>query len=275
MNRSRSWLGVTLVACGHAGSPGANAKLATQTSLPAISAPASAVPNAPVERPASQLEALQRGEATTGTDGARAHVGALMTDHFVITLLARNAVIEGNLSALRRPVSALADYQYSSALPATWTNSLGQLQRAARLTADASTLDAAASGVSAMSRACGDCHRATCGPSLLQHARYPGQTEANDTLRERMDRHSWAIDQMWIGLTSPSEQAWRDGAAALAETPLTMKGADIAERGDWYEALRDLRQIGARAGDAQGPGEQEDLYGRALALCAQCHSLEK
>ena len=66
MNRSRSWLAVTLVACGHAGSPGANAKLATQTSLPAISAPASAVPDAPVERPASQLEALQRG-LTGGT----------------------------------------------------------------------------------------------------------------------------------------------------------------------------------------------------------------
>jgi cytochrome c553 len=145
-----------------------------------------------------------------------------------------------------------------------------QLQQAARLTAQASTLDAAASGVATMARICGECHVANGGPK--PPAVDPDQPRAakRDTLAKRMIRHMVAADELWEGLTMPSEAAWKAGADALRHAPTTAHQA--LPRG-FVTRLLEVRELGEDADEAQTPEQRSNVLGQLLATCAECHAL--
>jgi hypothetical protein len=254
-----SWLSVC--ACGHAES--------VRKPDPTPSSTPRKIPHTP------PLAAVADGG--TGADSAQAepsaaYVQALMSQHFLITISARDSVIEGNLEALRQPLRALGAYQYPAVLPESWSWSLARLQEAARVTAEASSLDAAAKGVATMGSVCGDCHLETSGRADLGLA--PGAaTGKPDTLSQRMHRHRWALDRMWVGLTGPSDDAWRTGAAALAQAPAKMKRGDVALSRDFQTSVSAVRALGALALEATSSQERADVYGQALATCAHCHAL--
>jgi len=254
-----SWL--LLGACGHAESVRKPDAL-----------PSTAPPRPPVAPPLAAAPDAGTGPDSAQSEPGAGYVAALMSQHFLITIAARDSVIEGNLEALRQPLRALGAYQYPAVLPESWSWSLARLQEAARVTAEASTLDAAARGVATMGSVCGDCHLETSGRADLGLA--PGAaTSKPDTLSQRMHRHMWALDRMWVGLTGPSDDAWRTGAAALAQAPTKMKRGNVALSRDFQTSVGAVRALGALALEATSSQERADVYGQALATCAYCHSL--
>jgi hypothetical protein len=255
------WLAAGMLGCGHTQStPQSDEAQSDRSSTHALT-------SAPM--PADEAKPTQAESEALATPHAQTKVA--MADHFQITLWARDAVVEGDLEALRAPLRALADYRYDS-FPSSWMNDIKQLQSAARRTSEAQTLTAAAAGVAAIGRSCGSCHR-NHGHSL---SRDPVGAEAaatvSDPVRARMHRHFWATERLWEGLMAPSDRAWQAGASALAHAPAQAPKARPHGPAGFAKSLTHLRELGARATTAESLDERAELYGLALATCADCHS---
>jgi len=197
-----------------------------------------------------------------------------MREHFEIATWSRNAVADGELEQLREPLAALAHYPYATVAPGGWMESLSQLQAAALVTSQAQTLQAAAAGVAAMARVCGECHRRQQHELYVEPRALALDTPESDGVVTRMFRHSWAAERLWEGLVAPSDLAWRAGAQALARapasTPHMLDPDDLAPEG-FARALQRLRELGQEAGGAESVEERTQLYALTLATCAQCH----
>jgi hypothetical protein len=228
-------------------------------------------PPPPQAAVSSASAAAPPGERTAGSETApKEPIAAFMADHFVITALARDAVISGEMGPMREPLLALANYRYATAAPGPWLSFLPQLQQAARLTAQAGTLDAAASGVATMARICGECHLANGGPKPLAIEPDPQHAAKRDTLANRMIRHMVATDKLWEGLTTPSDAAWKAGAAALRHAPTTTH--QTLPPG-FVTRLLEVRELGDDADAAQTLEQRSNVMGLLLATCADCHAL--
>jgi hypothetical protein len=195
-----------------------------------------------------------------------------MTDHFVIATWSRDAVINGVLEALREPLDAIADFDYSAVTPEEWMPRVSRMQAAARATATAPSLTIAAAGVAAMAAECGDCHAEhRKGPYFGPDIKAP-KTPPPDSLGERMQRHLWAADRMWEGLTGPSNEAWNAGASALARAPGGSPASELPLPADFVERLTDLRRLGKSALEVRRPEQRAKTYGLLIASCAGCHA---
>jgi hypothetical protein len=197
-------------------------------------------------------------------------IAAFMAEHFIVITRVRDSVINGELGGLREPLQDLAAYEDRTAKSGDWTPFLADLQQAARTTAEAKTLDVAANGVATMARLCGECHRAKAsGPQFPEEKRTAG---AVNSLEERMQRHIWAANRMWEGLTAPSDDAWNAGADVLANTQLQAPATQPALSSTAVSALTAVREIGVRARAATTSRDRAETYGSLLATCANCHS---
>lgn len=191
-----------------------------------------------------------------------------MQEHFILAVYARDAIVNGDLEGLRRPLGEFASFGYDDVAPGGWLPWVAQLQQAARLVASAQSLQAAASGVAAMGRVCGDCHTAMqAGPGFVA-LEAKGEPPPSESLATRMFRHTWAADQMWSGLIGPSDAAWNAGAEVLARAPSEVSevSPELAAR------LSEARQIGQDAREAASPDARTERMAELLATCAGCHA---
>jgi len=223
---------------------------------------AAAAPNEP-EPPAAQESA---------SDGSlnREELNALMKEHFVIAIWARNAVIDGTLEPIRAPLRAISDYGYET-FPLAWMSGIARLQASARQTSNAESIEAAASGVAKLASICGRCHLDQ--GHVLPISGVEAYTEPPpEEITKRMTRHAWAVERLWDGLVAPSDAAWRAGAAALEHAPLEApKPASTAPR-DFARDFDVLRKLGARAYVTTALDARVQLYGAMLTTCSRCHA---
>jgi hypothetical protein len=88
-----------------------------------------------------------------------------------------------------------------------------------------------------------------------------------------MQRHRWAAARLWEGLVVPSDEAWKAGALALSDAPLspellTPGKSPVPKVGELELSVHDL---GRRAQTLVGADARAELYGQALATCSACH----
>jgi cytochrome c5 len=157
------------------------------------------------------------GASDKGT-GAEAPPGALddrMFRHFLDATAARDAVIAGRADGVHEPLARLAAREIGAEIPDDWKPWVAEMQAQARRAADAKTLPEAARVVAALGSTCGECHRTTIGGPKWEGDQRGYQTEGKTGLEEKMQRHLWSAEEMWLGLTAPRHQAWSRGASAL------------------------------------------------------------
>jgi cytochrome c553 len=200
---------------------------------------------------------------------ASAKIGDVMLDHFLITSWARDAVIAGLLEPMKGPLNALADYRYDGIPVAGWAPQLAQLQAAARLTSTAATLETAAMGVATMARMCGECHMEKHAGPVIPPVPESNETARPDSVPERMDRHMWATELLWEGLTGPSDKVWKAGADMLVRAPERL---DQELPAAFDADLREIRGLGEQARGASTLEERADVMGLLIATCADCHT---
>jgi hypothetical protein len=193
-------------------------------------------------------------------------------EHFSIATTARDALVDGDIAAVRAPLRAFADHDYARQAPEDWLRQVARLQAAARETSQAETLASAARGVASMARVCGECHKAFDRPLELAPLAVAGGAPASDAEPERMHRHFWATRRLWEGLVAPSDQAWRAGAEALARAPMEPPTTRRTPRAGFAEAMTRLREFGQRALAVESLDERIDVYALTLATCADCHA---
>jgi cytochrome c553 len=263
--RGARWLRISAVVALLAGGMSCGHTTAVEPA-PAVATSAPVAPPTPSEGRATRS---RRVPTKLAEPPPSAKVGDVMLDHFLITSWARDAVVAGLLEPMKAPLIALADYQYGDEMPAGWAPRLAQLQAAARATSSATTLEAAAMGVATMGRICGECHTEKhAGPPVLPLPALDQQS-ARDTVPERMERHMFAVQVLWEGLTVPSEPTWKSGADALLRAPEQL---DQELPATFDKDLQVVHGLGVQARDATTLSERADVFGRLIATCADCHT---
>lgn len=229
-----------------------------------------------------------RKDASPESDAAK-EFDRVMEEHAALSLVARNALIRGELSTAQQSMRTLAFFMENAPPPE-------QGKHYARITRDlaqevrrASDLEEACMAFARLSNACGQCHHAfDRGPPVkLEPA--PG----GEDLQMHMRRHYWAVERMWEALLSHSTAAFQAAAEVLAESPLHGGQTPNEENPPGVTRLayevHDLAFAAAVEGKVQEeeyvprPGErievepttsgEAEIFGRLLSTCNRCHTL--
>jgi hypothetical protein len=191
-----------------------------------------------------------------------------MQGHFSLATATRNAVIWGELDLARSSGTNMAQHSDAN-MPEAWAPHLHGMQIAARDASEAPDLPAAGAAVARMGRACGDCHTTlNTGPSFhFDRAPLEGKS-----VSERMARHQWAAERMWEGLIIAEPALFDLGARTIAGAPV-WNAEPLPEE---VAALEDrVRGLADEALAAQNQTTRTEVYGRLLAVCADCHMVAR
>lgn len=228
-----------------------------------------------------------------------------MHDEFFDSQAARRSVIAGDLAAVRPALERLANRQYADELPLDWMPWIEDLQATARKGMEARSLGEAAVAVAALGQSCADCHSATKGGPGEEPASTKYDAAGATGLEERMARHLWSAEELWLGLIGPRHTSWSRGAAALMNITIpklvTLKGAPATsdqrptgegrladetspaepshagavltpEGANLDPALEELRALGQRADKAAIGLERQQIYAETIERCGTCHA---
>ena len=196
---------------------------------------------------------------------------AQMEHHYAQVGLIHEAVIRGDLDAVRQSARRLAEAEAPGEVAATTAPSLAAMRLAAKRAADAPDLAAAAAATASMLISCGECHRAA---GTMPAAPTPKRREVGGTVGHMIE-HQRAADEMLEGLFVPSETHWKLGAARFAGAPLQRQSlpSDRKLTSEIRQAEERVHQLAERATKATTWKDRGDVYAQLSTTCASCHSL--
>jgi cytochrome c553 len=243
------------VACNKKSGPKSQPKTANQPP---------ATPSAPAPVPAAPAP----DDETVAAFAADPHQH--MKAHFVRALKLQDAVLAGNLAEAKAQSLWMETHDKADA-PAGWQPYLAVFQAKAKVVADATSIDVAAAAVSQIAAACGDCHAANNATPKIGGAPI---FEKVASVKQHMAGQIEALDKLWAGLVVPSDRAWGEGAALLANVAVTQKalikeGLDKAESATVLAET--LHQLSAKAGKAS-KADRSQVYAELLTTCVACHA---
>ena len=230
-------------------------------------------------------EPRRASQDTTVPDGFE----QIMKEHAAVSIVARNALIRGDLPVAQQAMRKLAFFMEHVPFPEQGKEYARITRELAGQVREAADLEEACMAFARLSNACGECHHALDRGPPIQLEPAP---EGED-LKMHMRRHYRAVEGMWEALLSDSPEAFQAAAGMLAEAPL--HGSRTPDRESHsgitrlgYE-VHDLAFAAAVEGKAREdeyvpqPGEpvedepttrgQAEIFGRLLSACNQCHTL--
>jgi cytochrome c553 len=197
----------------------------------------------------------------------------VMQHHFTEVGRIHEAVIRGDLAAVRAPADTLARITTPPEVPPESRNFVAAIRARARLAATATTLAGVATETVAMLRECAACHEA------LNVRPAPASREMPDVggVVGHMLEHQRASDELLEGLVIPSPAHWSMGAERLRAAPLhrgelPMEGR-LAQRLIAFDET--VHELADQAAAADTWPRRTDAYARLLTTCAACHSLHR
>lgn len=184
----------------------------------------------------------------------------------------RAALMAGDLGATRAEATTLRAQFQTQSFGRGLKPYRARFEQALDDVVTAGSLAQAGEAVGSVALACGECHARTGGGSDAEPVQSDLPTQGDETMDERMVRHDVAVDQLWLGLTGPSNEAWNQASYTLASAPLSPPVTDdepgaeamAAEVERLREAARDIRLADSHVKRAQ-------VLGRLLGRCAVCH----
>ncbi|MGB8221774.1 MAG: hypothetical protein WCF10_04260 [Polyangiales bacterium] len=213
----------------------------------------------------------------------------VMKDHAALSLVARNALIRGDLPVAQQSMRKLAFFMEHVPFPEPGKEYARITHDLAETVRNATDLEDACMSFARLSYACGQCHHTLDrGPPMKLETAPDGQD-----LTMHMRRHYWAVERMWEALLSDSPETFQSAAGMLAEAPLQGPRTPDAESPAGATRLADEVHDLAFAAAVEGkagrddyvprPGEpteaapttrgQAEIFGRLLSACSQCHTL--
>lgn len=194
-----------------------------------------------------------------------------MRHHFGQVVLIHEAVIRGDLPAVKAPAIEVAAVVMPAGMPATATPFVLAIRRAGQRAADATTLAAAAEATVAMVTECANCHRAV---GVFPAPSRPATHDVGAIVGHMLE-HQRAADDMLVGLMIPSPSQWRTGAERLRAAPL--RPAELPRDSKLTDYVREadveVHRIADQASAAETPDQRAAAYLELLTSCAKCHSL--
>lgn len=204
---------------------------------------------------------------------SEARVEPAMEEHAQATEAARQALLRGDLAALRAAGDSIAKQWPVRGMPPALAERQEAVRDAARALASAPDIDEGAQALTRLGAACGDCHAAR---DRVVELPAPPDFGPGQDLPSQMKRHAWAGERVWLGLTGPSEQALREAYTALADAPMVPTGSAIDAPIPAEAVALELRvhDLAAFLRDAP-PSDRARLAGELFSTCAACHGLLK
>ena len=213
----------------------------------------------------------------------------VMKEHAALSVVARNALIRGDLPLAQQAMRKLGFFMEHVPFPEQGKEYARITRELATQVREAADLEEACMAFARLSYACGQCHHALDrGPPIKLDP-----TPEGEDLKMHMRRHYWAVERMWEALLSDSPESFQAAARMLAESPLHGPKAPDSESHAGTTRLgyevHDLAFAAAVEGKAREdeyvpkPGEpvegkpttrgQAEIFGRLLSACNQCHTL--
>ncbi len=195
-----------------------------------------------------------------------------MDDHFARVREIEEAVIRGDIEAVKVPAKTIAALPQASGLPAESDERVVEMKRSADAVAAAVTVANAATATAAMVAICGTCHADSKVlpkfPTLFPPVMIPGP-------RSHMRMHQYAADLLYQGLAQPSEDMWKKGAEAMRSSPLSLREfrPDAGVTGEVHAFELRVHEIADRAMKAADRAAKVAIYGEVIGGCSSCHGL--
>ena len=196
---------------------------------------------------------------------------AQMQHHFVQVGLVHEALIRGDLPAVRASARLIAENAAPQGVAASTSQYVAAMRLGAQRAANAEDLATGAAATVSMLLSCGECHRTTgTMPAPLTPKRPPVGGVGGHMLE-----HQRAADEMLEGLIIPSLSQWFSGAIRLSAAPLRPERLppDKKLTPEVRQAEVRLHQLTEPALKAGSEKERGDVYAQMLTTCASCHSL--
>jgi hypothetical protein len=219
--------------------------------------------------PAAQGEATATASTTPKAAG---EILKQMDNHFAKVHEIEEAAIRGDLASMKAPAQALAQLPAGTGLPSGTEIYVADMKRSAEAVAAAQTLPNAAAATATMVSTCGTCHVVSMAspkfPAVTAPVMIPGTAS-------HMSMHQFAVDLLYQGLATPSDDQWKKGAEAMKASPLANKDLpkDSTLTKEIVAAEARVHELADRAGKAGDQGAKVAIYGELVGSCASCHSL--
>jgi cytochrome c553 len=196
-----------------------------------------------------------------------------MGEHFSTAKAMQEAVIRGDLDDVQKAAKWMAEHQKDEGLPARSVSLVNALQGLAKVAAEATQMNVAASAAARMSATCGSCH-ASFDVKVPLPPR-PTPTGAGDR-SAHMREHQSAVDYMYYGLVAPSDDAWTQGAEALKKSTLATshKGGDAEMTKRLTSLEQRVQTLADRARNVVGTSGRAAIYAELISGCGECHGLQ-
>jgi hypothetical protein len=209
----------------------------------------------------------QKEQSTPSTPARLAE----MRHHFAQVLLVHEAVIRGDLPAVRVPATEIATLVMPAALPAKAGPFVIALRQAGQDAVEAKTLFAAATATVAMVVQCANCHVAV--DVFPAPSRRPTH-DVGATVGHMME-HQLAVDDMLAGLLVPSSSQWLDGAGRLRVAAL--RAGELPKDPEFTKWVREadveVHRLAEEAILADTTEQRASVYVGLIVSCARCHGL--
>jgi mono/diheme cytochrome c family protein len=198
---------------------------------------------------------------------------AEMRHHFLQVTLVYEAVIRGDLAAVRAPATELSILPTPTGLPLTAAPFVDAIRTAGRQAAVATTLEAAAAPAAMMLAQCGECHRAAGIFPAPSTRTYP---DVGGVVGHMLE-HQRAADELLQGLLIPSESRWTQGAARLRTAELSRADlpSDPKLTPEVRKAETAVHALADRAAAASTTAARAAVYVDLATTCARCHTLHR
>jgi len=128
----------------------------------------------------------------------------VMKEHAALSLVARNALIRGDLAVAQQAMRKLAFFMEHVPFPEQGKEYARITRELAGQVREAGDLEEACMAFARLSYACGQCHHALDRGPPIKLEPAPG----GEDLRMHMRRHYWAVERMWEALLSDSPAAF-------------------------------------------------------------------
>ncbi len=191
--------------------------------------------------------------------------------HFTFLSAAKDSMLFADLVGTKdslRWVSELSEKPQAQ----SWIPHIENQRALATLALESDDVDLISGTVAKLGQSCGSCHtELKVTPTItVKEPKHRGLD-----FKDHMAGHKWALDKMWAGLATPSDEQWREGAELLADSPTHLR--NLSEYGDDADRAMDLaievHGLAAKATKTTDTAERVALFGTFLAACAKCHEL--
>lgn len=194
-----------------------------------------------------------------------------MRHHFGQVSRIHEALVRGDLPAVRQPAMELSTIPVPPGVPVTALRFVVATRDAGRRAAGAVTLVQAADAEAMLLAQCADCHQAS-GVRIVPAV--PERPNVGGLVGHMLD-HQRAVDHLLLGLIIPSPAEWQLGMEALQVAPLKPDNLPYDARftREIEDAEAHVHDLARTKIGASTPAARGAAYAQLVTTCAQCHSL--